>query len=127
MDGDDLIIEADMNIILDIPASEAPKLTSLEINGRLTFEKDADRELKAYKIWVRAGELYIGTEEEPFNALATITLLGDNTEQYWSFTSAIEAGNKGLVVTGDVYMYGSLAAISANEQELITQTRSRLM
>ena len=69
-----------MNLILDIPAEEMPKLTSIEINGKLTFQPGEDRALNAYKIWVRAGEMWIGTEEEPFDAKATITLLGDNTE-----------------------------------------------
>ena len=102
-------------------------MVSLEINGKLAFKAGGDRDLRSHKIWVRAGSLYIGSELIPFDSLATITLLGDNTEWYWSFTSAIEAGNKGLVVTGAVYMYGSLEAISEDSSTIITQTRSRLM
>ena len=55
---------------------------------------------------MRAGTLNIGTEENPFDKKAIIELLGDNTQHYWSFTSAVEAGNKNLVITGNVNMYG---------------------
>lgn len=34
-------------------------------------------------------------------------LLGNNEEEYFAFTSGIEAGNKNLVITGTVNMYGS--------------------
>lgn len=40
---------------------------------------------------------------------ATITLLGDNTENYWAFTNSIEAGNKNLVITGTANIYGTPA------------------
>lgn len=66
-----------MNIILDLPPEEMPKLKSLEINGRLVFGYGADRELITGNIWVRAGELWIGTPEMPFDANATINLTGD--------------------------------------------------
>ena len=36
-----------------------------------------------------------------------ITLLGDNTERYWAFTNAIEAGNKNFVITGKVNLWGT--------------------
>ena len=95
-----------MHILLDIPASEAVKLRSVEINGKLTFKLGADRALNAYKIWVRAGELHIGSALEPFDSKATITLLGNNLEEYWSYTASTETGNKGLVITGKAFMYG---------------------
>ena len=90
----------------DLPVDQAPKLTSLEVNGRLMFEPSADRLLKTYNLWVRAGELEIGKAGEPFPNKATIELQGDNTEEFFAFTNAIEAGNKNLVVTGLVNMYG---------------------
>ena len=93
-------------MLYDIPASEAPVLQKLEINGRLTFEAGEDRLMKAYNLWVRAGELNIGSIDDPFPNKATIELQGDNTEDYWAFTRSIEAGNKNLVITGTVNMYG---------------------
>ena len=59
-EGEDVVIESHMNILFDI--EQSPKLRSLEVNGRLTFVQGADRELRSYKIWVRGGELFIGSE-----------------------------------------------------------------
>ena len=63
-----------MNVTYDIPAEEAPKLVYLEINGALNFLAGADRTLKAHKIWVRAGYLNIGSEDQPFEDKALIEL-----------------------------------------------------
>lgn len=74
-DGDDVVIPAEWNLLLDI--GETPILNSLTINGRLTFyNNNFDVNLRAKKIFVRAGELLIGTEDEPFQANAQITLFG---------------------------------------------------
>ena len=94
-------------MLYDIPDdNNVPVLKSLEVNGRLSFEPGMDRRLKAYNLWVRAGELNIGSPEDPFPNKAIIELQGDNTEEYWAFFKAIEAGNKNLVITGTVNMYG---------------------
>ncbi len=105
-DGDDIIIPITWCIRYDIPVSEAPRLNSLEVNGQLIFEPGADRLLKTFNFFVRAGSVEIGSEETPFDSIATIELQGDNTEQYFTFNSAIESGNKNLVVTGNVAFYG---------------------
>jgi len=55
-----------MNVILDI---ETPKLNLLIINGRLSFLDYADPiHLHAKQIYIRAGELLVGSETEPFQA-----------------------------------------------------------
>ena len=105
-DGDQVTILSTQNITYDIPASEAPKLVSLEINGALNFLPGEARMIRAHYIWVRAGFLNIGSAEVPFEDEAVIELLGDNTQFYWSFSSAYEIGNKNLVITGDVVMVG---------------------
>lgn len=63
-------------MILDL--NETPKLHTLTINGRLSViqQDDFDVHIRAERIFVRAGELFIGSEEEPFTNKATITLLG---------------------------------------------------
>ena len=65
------------NMILDL--NETPHFKSLTINGRLTFKnaEDFDIHLKTNHIFVRAGEFFIGSEEEPFKSQATITLMGE--------------------------------------------------
>jgi hypothetical protein len=97
-------------MIYDIPVDQAPKLNSLTINGQLTFEDGEDKLMMSHSIWVRSGTLNIGSEDAPFVSQATITLLGDNTEEYWAFTNSIEAGNKNLVVTGTANIYGTKVA-----------------
>jgi cell migration-inducing and hyaluronan-binding protein len=99
--GESVEIEATWNMLLDIP--NPPALDSLVINGRLTFQDEMDITLKAKNIWVQAGQLYIGTADAPFTHNAKIELLGmteDDTVQ------GIDAGNKVLVNTGKVKMYG---------------------
>jgi len=64
-------------MLLDI--EETPKINILNINGRLSFiqhENTPNIHLQAKQIFVRAGELIIGSEEEPFAGDALITLLG---------------------------------------------------
>jgi hypothetical protein len=47
-DGDMVIINSTMNVILDVPAADMPKLRSLEINGQLTFEHGEDRMIRSH-------------------------------------------------------------------------------
>merc|ERR1712224_862955 len=84
MEDDIVVIDTDMNIVYDVALGDEVKLRSLEVNGKLTFLDGADREIKSYSVWVRAGELNIGSATAPCQSQATITLLGDNTEYYWS-------------------------------------------
>jgi len=105
-ENDTVVIDTDMNIIMDVAAGDCKKLRSLEINGKLTFLEGADREICSHSVWVRAGELHIGNATHPFQNQATITLLGDNTQYYWSFSTAVEAGNKNFVVTNNAFLYG---------------------
>ena len=51
-------------MMYDIAAS--PDLDMLKINGRLTFDDNADRNLSAHHIFVQLGELIIGTDTAPF-------------------------------------------------------------
>jgi hypothetical protein len=60
---------------------------------------------------VRKGTLNIGNATHPFASKCTITLLGDNTDNFWAFHNSIEAGNKNLVVTGTANIYGTPVAV----------------
>jgi hypothetical protein len=104
--GDEVVIDGSMNIVLDVNATDMPILKSLEINGKLKFQGGSDKALKSYKIWVRAGEMHIGNATHPFDSRADITLYGNDLEEYWAYTASTEVGNKGLIITGKVYMYG---------------------
>ncbi|MFP2996967.1 G8 domain-containing protein [Spongiivirga sp. MCCC 1A20706] len=69
--GENVLIPEGKVIILDV---ETPDLGSLQINGSLLFI-DADVSLTAKWIMVH-GLLQVGTELNPFNSNATITLTG---------------------------------------------------
>ena len=76
-DGDDIIIPEGKEIIYDIGTS--PVFKSIIINGKLSFLQGQPAVLNTYALWVRAGELEIGTEAEPFNSTVEIKLHGNNT------------------------------------------------
>jgi hypothetical protein len=106
LEDEEVNIPAGYIFAYDVTPENSVKLKHLEINGDLFFMDGEDRLLQSYGIWVRAGNLTIGNETHPFESKATITLLGDNTDEYWAFTNSIEAGNKNLVVTSFAQMYG---------------------
>jgi hypothetical protein len=53
-----------MNMIFDLNPS--PNFLMIRVNGRLTFDPEKDTHLRCQKLLVRAGELFIGSEEEPY-------------------------------------------------------------
>ena len=65
-DGEDIVIPSAWQMMYDISPAASPVLNSLQINGKLTFMPGADRHLKTYNLWVRAGELNIGADGAPF-------------------------------------------------------------
>jgi hypothetical protein len=116
--GEDVEILGSMNVVYDVALADTVDLDSLEINGILRFDDAEDRELRSHRVWVRAGEFNIGTATTPFPKKATITLLGNNTVEYWSFATNIEAGNKNLVVTGAANFYGQPRLQTSRRREL---------
>ena len=86
-----------------------PKLQFLEINGLLkSLDNGVPRALKSHSIWVRAGELQIGTEEARYQSIFTIMLLGDSKAYNWAFSNQSEMSNKALVVTGTLNLHGAI-------------------
>ena len=63
--GEDVVIAPGKNFIFDL--EESPIYNYVQINGRVTFKEDAPKlHFKAKYIFVRTGELIIGSETEPF-------------------------------------------------------------
>ncbi len=60
-----------MNVVLDV---DAPGLRSLTIQGKLSFSDERDISLETEWIYVPGGELQIGTEDNPYQHNASITL-----------------------------------------------------
>lgn len=93
-----------MNVLLDI--EQTPILKMLEINGRLTFSNAINVELRSKIIFVRAGELIIGSETNAYPKIAKITLYGMRNDQTMAYDNWIEAGNKLIANVGLIKMYG---------------------
>ncbi|MBN1510407.1 MAG: G8 domain-containing protein, partial [Phycisphaerae bacterium] len=70
-EGDAVTIARDMDVVLDV---DPPALRSLTIDGRLSFSNDLDIGLETEWIYLRGGELQIGSEAQPHTRKATITL-----------------------------------------------------
>jgi cell migration-inducing and hyaluronan-binding protein len=70
-EGDAVTIARDMEVVLDV---DPPALRSLTVDGKLTFSNDRDIELETEWIYLRGGELQIGSEASPHTRQAMITL-----------------------------------------------------
>ncbi len=70
-EGEEVMIARGMDLVLDI---DPPALRSLTIDGKLSFSNDLDIELETDWIYLRRGELHIGSEARPHTRKATITL-----------------------------------------------------
>ena len=85
-------------------------MKSLTINGRLEFVNDpdvpVDRLLKSKWVYIRKGELLIGSKDLPYNGNAEIRLVGAPNDETVAFSVFTEAGNKVLATVGLVEMYG---------------------
>ena len=74
----------------------------------MTIENDnKDRILRSYLIFVRKGDLVVGTQAKPFNATMTFELHGERKDKDIYFHNSIfEGGNKVIANTGNMTMYG---------------------
>lgn len=103
--GDNVVIAADMWIQLDIPETQI--LGLLTIDGRLEFlDHVGPLNLRAKQVYVRAGELKIGSETHRFQDEAQITLYGDRSEEKDVMDGAVMTGSKQIVNTGIMEMFG---------------------
>jgi len=70
-EGDAVTIARDVHVVLDV---DPPALRSLTVDGKLSFSNDLDIGLETEWIYLRGGELQIGSEADPHTRKATITL-----------------------------------------------------
>jgi parallel beta-helix repeat protein len=106
VEGDEVVIQSTWNMLLDV--TDPPVFKSIEINGRLTIQNDGSTyNLQSYLIYVRKGELIVGTEDEPFTGKAIFTLHGTRADRDIYFHDKMfEGGNKVIANTGKLRMYG---------------------
>lgn len=74
-EGDDVHIEPGWNMIFNLKESPVYKL--VRVNGNLTFDNTTDTHLRVKHLFIRAGELNIGSKEYPMEKNARITLYGE--------------------------------------------------
>jgi hypothetical protein len=105
--GDTVEVMSGWNMVFDL--EESPILKMLTINGILTFKNDSQTQihLRAKHIFIRAGELHIGSAEYPFLGKARITLHGEKETEAMVYDNAIEAGNKLIANVGLMSIYGT--------------------
>lgn len=108
IEGEEVEILPGINMVFDL--DESPILDKLTINGRLSFFNDSDtahnQVLNTKLLYIRTGELLIGTPELPYNGNAEIRLHGAPEDTHLTFSLGIEAGNKVLTVVGLAHLYG---------------------
>lgn len=69
-------------------------------------DETIDLHLRTKHMFIANGELYIGTEDDPYRGDAKISLFGHWDDRSTVFDNAIEAGNKCLSVVGIAHLYG---------------------
>lgn len=84
----------------------SPVYQLIRVNGILTFDNETDTHLNCKHLFIRAGELHIGSEEYPMAMSARITLYGEKQQETIVYDNAIEAGNKLIANVNVMRIYG---------------------
>jgi hypothetical protein len=93
-------------MVYDMPVDDSYVLNTLQIDGRLSFATDLDVHLLSKQIWVKNGQLIAGEEASPAENEIKITLVGNHDDDTAVIDGLIGAGNKVLINTGTIKLYG---------------------
>lgn len=93
--------------MLDI--NPAP-INYLIIDGTLYLDDTRDIAISAKSIFIRAGNFSAGSPQTPFKHKLTITLTSKSEDDGW-YIDALIFGNKYIVVTGSLNLYGVYPAV----------------
>lgn len=74
---EDVEIESGWNMTMDV--ADTPILRLVAVNGLLNFKRGMDITFRAKHIFVRAGEIHVGSEEDPYTNNCNIILYGDKS------------------------------------------------
>jgi hypothetical protein len=110
-EDEEVEIKSTWNMVLDVEV--LPRFKIIEINGRLTVENKEDRSylIESYLIFIRKGELIVGTEDERFKGQVEFRLHGTRADKDVYFHDRMfEGGNKVIANSGKLRMYGKLVA-----------------
>lgn len=103
-EGEDVHIEPGWNMVFNMNPSPVYKL--IRVNGNLTFDNTTDTHLRCKHLFIRAGELHIGSAEYPYEKNGRITLYGEKQMETIVYDNAIEAGNKLIANINVMRIYG---------------------
>lgn len=84
----------------------SPVYQLIRVNGILTFDDSRDTHLNCKHLFIRTGELHIGSEEKPMQKKARITLHGEKSMENIVYDNAVEAGNKLIANANIMRIYG---------------------
>lgn len=108
--GEDVVVECPWTMLLDV--AETPVFNSLSIVGTLMFDKaQAHTKLKSKSIYVKGGVLKAGEPNAPFAQKITIEIHGERTNPTVLVDDHVDGGNKNLIVTGELSLYGVTPAV----------------
>ena len=103
--GDYVEIPMSWHLYLD---TDTEILHQIDVNGVLEFSPSVNASLHANWIFVRAGSIVSGSVSAPTpkNVTHSIVLHGNSFQDSFAFSPYVEAGNKVLVVTGNMSLHG---------------------
>ncbi len=101
--GDNVTLNGNWTVILDI---DPPALDYFIVDGDLIADDTRDINITANAIHIRAGKIEAGRSGYPFTHKYTIQLNGVKNGRGF-YIDPIVAGNKYMVVTGSLNLYGT--------------------
>lgn len=99
---DNVTVNGNWTVMLDIDPAPANYLV---IDGTLVADDTRDIFISARSIFIRAGNVSAGSPSNPFQHKFTIQVNNTKTDNGW-YVDPLVAGNKYIVVTGSLNLYG---------------------
>ncbi len=99
---DNVTVNGNWTVLIDI---DIAPIDYFIIDGTLVADDTRDVYITARSIFIRAGNLTVGSPTSPFQHKFTIQINNTKTDKGW-FIDELIAGNKYIVVTGILNLYG---------------------
>lgn len=105
-----------------VDVAETPIFNKVVIKGTLKFNQaQPSTVFKAKTIYVDGGQLLAGTPTTPFTKLLEIQLFGGKNDMSLIVDSYVQAGNKQLVTTGEIGLYGVVPTVSKTKLQAFAE------
>ena len=103
MAGENVTVHGSWTIILDMDPNPADYMI---IDGAVIADDTRDINLTARSIFIRSGSITAGSPKTPFLHNFNIQINNTKSDKGW-FIDEVVAGNKYLVVSGSLNLYGN--------------------